>query len=303
MVKKRLAALCLALGLLLCAGSAAAQSQNTPLVYRVTDEQGHTLYLVGTIHVGDEKMQSFSPALEEAYTACDYLAVEIDLVAYQKNLLKQVMTATMMVYPLGDSAKNHLPQDVYEGVPAAVGLPERALKRMRPFAWLSSLQEKIYAEAGLTSENGLDMRLLTRAHKEKKPIRALESVDSQLALLADMPEDVIVEQLRMMLAYPRAASGGIRLLYTVWAQGDAQWLRALLAQDAKGLSEAAAASYALYAERMYGARDAAFAQQAEECLQSGQTVLFAVGAAHIVGQNGVVDRLAQAGYHIEEIGK
>ena len=36
---------------------------------------------------------------------------------------------------------------------------------------------------------------------------------------------------------------------------------------------------------------------------SGKTALMAIGAFHILGENGLAQKLARAGYHVEEIGR
>ncbi len=52
--------LCLAV-LSLTVGTGIAES--TPLLYEVRDESGHTLYLMGTIHVGRDDMYPLSDAV------------------------------------------------------------------------------------------------------------------------------------------------------------------------------------------------------------------------------------------------
>ena len=88
-MKKRiallLAALLLALPLLTL-----AEAGSQPLLYRVTDEDGHTVYLLGTIHIGREDMYPLSDAVWTAYHASDVLAVEIDMVAYAGSLLSSL---------------------------------------------------------------------------------------------------------------------------------------------------------------------------------------------------------------------
>ena len=58
-------------------------------------------------------------------------------------------------------------------------------------------------------------------------------------------------------------------------------------------------------EEYYGAlqwdRNAAMAEVAVSYLESGRTVFFAVGTAHVVGSGGLVDLLRQAGYTVTRI--
>ena len=47
----------------------------------------------------------------------------------------------------------------------------------------------------------------------------------------------------------------------------------------------------------------AFEEQAIRYLADGKTALIAIGAAHIVGEDGLAQRLAWDGFTVEEIGR
>ena len=49
-------------------------------------------------------------------------------------------------------------------------------------------------------------------------------------------------------------------------------------------------------------RNLAMAEKAKEYMKTGKTVFFAVGAAHMANETGVVALLTAAGYTVEEIG-
>ena len=94
---KKIVALFLCLALLtLCAVPGLAAS--TPLLYEVKDEAGHTLYLLGTIHVGGEDMYPLSEAVWNAYAAADVLAVEVDVLESSGGLINSIRTLTDLMY-------------------------------------------------------------------------------------------------------------------------------------------------------------------------------------------------------------
>jgi uncharacterized protein YbaP (TraB family) len=57
---------------------------------------------------------------------------------------------------------------------------------------------------------------------------------------------------------------------------------------------------ALYA-RMLTDRNAAWVPQIEQMLRGADDVLVVVGAAHLVGENSVVEMLRQRGYAVEQL--
>ena len=124
--------LCLAV-FTLSAGVGLAES--SPLLYEVKDESGHTLYLLGTIHVGGESMYPLSEAVWNAYEASDVLAVEVDVVKASGSLLSSLMTLADLMYGFTDNAKNHLSPETYALGLEKLGVPELLLKRLRPAAW------------------------------------------------------------------------------------------------------------------------------------------------------------------------
>ena len=64
-----------------------------------------------------------------------------------------------------------------------------------------------------------------------------------------------------------------------------------------------AEAYAEYSDTLIDSRNDGFEEQALAYLNSGKMALIAVGAFHIIGENGLAEKLARAGYTVEEIGR
>lgn len=301
MKKRMLPALLLALSLLFSVSGAGAES--TPLLYQVQDENGHVIYLLGTIHLGNEAMYPLSEAVERAYREADILAVEMDLIALTEDAGQMLKYSMALMYGTEDSARNHLSPDVFALGVEKLGQAEAVLEKLHIAAWLSLAQEQLYASIGRESNLGVDQHLLSRAHADGKEIHALETLEEQLQLLLDMPDAMVDEQLRMLLAEPKAAAFSINLLSNAWEKGSEPLLTLLLSQEQAAIPPEHAQEYTAYYQRMYSLRNAAFEEDAIRYLSGGRRVLFAVGAAHIVGEDGLAQRLERAGYTVTEIGK
>jgi len=301
MKKKAVTLLFLLTALMLYAESASGEAK--PLLYQVTDQQGHVLYLLGTIHIGDEDMYPYSDAVENAYQKADILAVEMDVLAVQNDFARMMQYSAALMYTDGDTAQDHLSGDVYALGVERLGYPEAVLKRMRPVAWLSLAQEQCYARIGQSAELGMDMMLLKSAHEDGNTIHELEGLESQMETMLNMPDEVVEFQLQQFLSYPEAADISMKLLSAAWRQGNEEIFSLLLAQEEVAMPPELEEAYAAYADNLLHSRDEMFQQKAVQYLQSGDTVLFAVGAAHIVGEDALAERLAQAGYAVKEIGR
>ena len=301
-MKKRLLTGFLAAVLLLhpCLG----QAESAPLVYRVSDDQGHVLYLLGTIHVGNDDMYPLGDAVEEAYEKADVLAVEMDVYAYGGNLFKSLKYSFALMYGLDDSIKNHLSPETYALGVEKLGFPEMALLRMKPAMWYSLAENFLFQQAGLDAMKGADYWLTKRAHKDGKRIDELEGIDEQMAVMLAIPEDVIDSEVFAMLSYPDESAEGLRLLFEAWRQGDEKTLRALLeTQEEPSGDEELSAAYDEYSDMLIDSRNDGFEKQAIDYLNSGETALIAIGAFHIIGENGLAEKLARGGYTVEEIGR
>ena len=289
----------LAVGLLLSMNAACAESN--PLVYRVTDDKGHMIYLLGTIHVGSEDMYPLGDAVEAAYRETEILAVEADVLALTRDFSQALKYSMSLMYGAGDSAKNHLSPETYALGVEYLGQPEMVLRRMRPMAWISLAEESSYARLGLNSEWGADMRLLERAHADGKRIDELEGIEFQLNVMLNMSDAMVDYQIRETLAHAEETDEALRLLVNAWREGDRNALRVLLNQEQEEVPADLEAENAAYMALLYTERDEAFEARAREYLEKGERALIAVGAAHILREGGLADRLAEAGYTVEAL--
>ncbi len=286
---------------LMLALSLPAAAQASPLLYRAWDTAGHTIYLLGTMHVGEEEKAVLSPLLETVWQASSALAVEADLVAFQQDHVRVQAYSRALFYDAGETVQEHLSQEVYALGIARLSTPEATLRRLRPAPWVSLAQEQTYATLGLFSEWGMDAVLLNRAYAESKPVYEMESVEQQAALMQEMPDAAAETQLEMLLRDEQTARTELWQLYQAWADGDADAIWALVQAERQQLPVDAQEEYAAYNQKMYGDRNRAFAETALRYLSSGECVLMAFGAAHFPGDEGVLQLLQSAGISLERI--
>jgi uncharacterized protein YbaP (TraB family) len=83
--------------------------------------------------------------------------------------------------------------------------------------------------------------------------------------------------------------------------GNEAMINFLCNTSTEGLSEAEAALMEEYNAKMLTERNIAMAEFARTQLLSGDTVFMAVGAAHMVGEDGIVSLLREMGYTVEKI--
>lgn len=282
------------------------ESEITPILYRVTDEEGNEVYLFGSIHVGQEYFYPLPDYVLDAYEKADALAVEFDILAFEEDTKAQTEMAKLMLITDGTSVKDYIPQELYDRAVAYLedaDLYMSMLDYFYPFVWTSFVEENMIAELGLDTELGIDRYFLNRAKEEDKPIMDIESAEFQYGMLAGFSEPLQILLLEEALAAVEdmdAVEEDMMKLVDLWASGDEEGLVEYLYEEAD-LEEDEIALYVEYNTAMITDRNLGMADFAEEALASGDTVFIVVGAAHIVGPDAMADLLAQRGYTVERV--
>lgn len=287
----------------------APEEQATPLLYRVTGTDGQQMYLMGTIHVGDAKTGHLPEEVYEAFNASDALAVEADIIAFEEKLendpafAQQFAEAT--ANPSEKTAKELLDADVYETavkLMQAGGNYSSNAEFMPLHIWSSSIENLYLNMSDLRSEKGMDMRLLLLAKSQDKPVLEVESAVDQYRMFANFSTDLQVLILEdTVLCTGAEYRADVQTLYDLWCAGDEAELREVLSEEPEGLSAAELALQKEYTDAMIIQRNKGMHTKAVSYLESGDTVFVAVGLAHLLQENGLVDTLREAGYTVEQI--
>jgi uncharacterized protein YbaP (TraB family) len=291
----RIAAALLAAGTLASGGVAQAQEART-LLYRVEGASGATVYMLGSIHLLSADAYPLPQPVQNAYADAERVVFETSL---DSLMARQQEMALRGMYQGGKTLRSELPAEVYAQVEAAapalapLGLTMPVLDRMEPWLVALMFQAVEWQKAGLTPEHGVDVHFSGRARQDGKPVGGLEPVELQLGLFDSMPAEAQVAFLRQSLEEAPQTAEQMRQIVAAWRAGDAARIDAIM-------NESLDESPALYA-RMLTDRNAAWVPQIEQLLRGADDVLVVVGAAHLVGEQSVVQMLRQRGYTVEQL--
>lgn len=310
-MKRRLSIIILVLCLLLTACAPlsgkedTAQSTVTPLLYKVSDENGNVLWLFGSIHVGTESYYPLPEYVLTAFDGSDALAVELDIMAVEWNFPLQAQLLQMLMYRDGSVITDHLSPQTYT---RAVEILEEnesfneSFIYYQPAFWWSNIESLSVTKMGMEVSLGIDRHLLKRARNDGKPVREVESAEFQYAMMADFSPELQVMLLESAIAsYDdlEAGTAEMQMLMELWASGDEAAFAGYLNQEAEFADEQEAALYAEYNDKMITQRNATMTEYAEDALLSGEEVFICVGAAHIVGEGAIAENLRKLGYTVE----
>lgn len=283
-----------------------AATPSSPVLYKVTDQEGHVIYLFGSIHVANDEMYPLPDYVMNAFNSCDSMAAEFDAVTATNDI--QGMTAALrsMVLTDGTRITDHISEETYNKAVQILdqnGIYSGVYDMYTPILWYSLISSYAVMNYGLDPDNGIDMHLLTLAHKEGKPVHEVESMKSQYDLLANMSMDLQVYLLESAIAEyddPQVQAETLELCH-LWATGNEAKIIELLNADNAQMSSEEAVLFSEFNKVMLTDRNQAMTQFALEALEAGETMFICVGAAHILGPGAMVDLLTQSGCTAERI--
>lgn len=283
----------------------------TPLFYKVTGSDGQVMWLLGTIHLGDSRTAYLPEEIMDAFNESNSLAVESDVIALEERLEtdQQLITALAGSYYFmdGTTTADHI-EDKELAAKAELllkvsGNYNSTMLLMKAALWKETL-ESFYARQGylLTSEKGVDMRLLKLAKEQNKTIIDIENATDSLLMPA-----LWSEQLQEMLLQGTVETGmqaynaQLLELYNMWCSGDEAALTEYIQSEGDDVTDEERPYYDEYVKSMSTDRNALMLEAAKTYLESGETVFYAVGLAHLLAEDGLVNTLKAAGYTVEPV--
>lgn len=262
-------------------------------VWRVSSEVSE-IYLGGTIHVLSRNDYPLPEEFEQAYMQADSVVLETDLKAmqqagFQQRLLQQVM------YRDGGTLKNNLTPDTYRQLKVFVsgrGLSMASIEPYQPSMVTMLLTMYELQRLGM-DENGVDTFFSNRAVQDGKPLAQLESLASQLNLLAGMgrghADALILNTIQELNALPAI----MKNIKAAWRSGDLPRLEKIAVDPMRKQFPAIYQSLLVNRNRIW-------IPKIEAMLATPKKEFVLVGVLHLVSRDGVLEQLIQRGYQVEK---
>ena len=284
-----------------------------PVFYKVTGSNGETMWLLGTIHVGDERTAYLPQEIYDAFAASDALAVEFDSESYSSSLMddEEAIQAYIqaMLYTDGTTLKDHLSDEtLYDNtiklMKATGNYTNASVVELTKPVFQEMILQNYYLANGyrLSGDWGVDSQLEKLAREQEKEILSVESGEFQMDLMSDLSEALQELLLKEAVEYGQFSYNyGTLELFEMWCRGDEAELIEYLNEEAddSDLTEEEKALYEEYENALGGMRNEDMLAVAQEYLGSGKTIFYAVGLAHLLTEDGLVNTLRSAGYTVE----
>lgn len=254
------------------------------LLWCIESSQSRPSYVFGTMHVRDDIAYTHTTKAINALIKCQEFKTEIDL-----NAAKSQITAKDYFFNDGATLKDHLrPVDYAKAraiIAKAFDIELDTLSRLLPILIVNKIMEN---ELGDENPLPLDSYLWQEAENYKLTTGGLETIAEQIATLRGLD---VGEQLRMFkrlcrnITKFRKSTAKLTELYAV------QDIQELYVRTAKSLGSSRKPLLYLRNQKM---ADRIAGNMTVSCF-------YAVGAAHLAGQKGVLNLLKQKGLQIRAV--
>ncbi|HSE39354.1 MAG TPA: TraB/GumN family protein [Acidobacteriota bacterium] len=260
---------------------------------------GGPLYLLGSIHAVNKSVYPLPAAMERAFLDCETLAVEVDILPRKPTYDPEEIFESYMetaLYPEGETLQRHISKETYRLLMKEFeryDVDAFAIQRIRPWALASVISGYETAKAQLDPELGIDRHFLSRAKFRSKKVFELESMEFQAKLFGGFSDK---EQEMYLLATLKDITNEfskINTMLSAWRSGDIKTLESLINESYPVGSELGAFRKKILTERNKG-----MLQKIEYLMQEKGTDLVIVGAAHMLGDDGLVTLMRNKGYRI-----
>lgn len=263
-------------------------------VWEVTSAS-NTIYLGGTVHLLRPSDYPLPEEYEQAYQASSEIYFETDLNSLN-DLSVQAQMLQQLTYNDERTLKTVLNQEAYAALSdyaATIGLPMMLMEKFKPGMVVSMLQILEFQRIGFTPQ-GVDTYFNTRAIRDAKSLGQLETVQEQIGFLAAMGEGHESEFILMSLRDLAETDEVIDEMIQAWRDGDNAKLSEMFVTDMRNEAPE------LY-ETLLRQRNLNWLPQIEQMLRDTDTEFVLVGAAHLVGTDGLLDLLRKRGYQIRQL--
>ncbi len=271
-----------------------ARNRNDGPAIWVVKDLDSTLYLFGTVHLLPDDLAWQRDDMRQAFNESGTIFFEVDT-GPQGQIDATVLTTSLGLRTdglrLSDRLDNYQ-RNLMEAAANNGNLTIAALDGMEP--WLASeyLAFAAAQNAGLSAELSADEALKSRAERSGKNVIYLETVETQIRASADLPEyiqlDILTETMEQFSTLGRDAVQ----IAEQWSVGGTDYLTDTIIRPMKARPPEVFNS-------LLRDRNRAWANEISRFMEDSGTGFVAVGTAHLLGKESLIEVLQDQGYDVE----
>jgi uncharacterized protein YbaP (TraB family) len=285
---------CIALAALLVQTQASGAAQVRNFAWKITGRQG-AIYVVGSVHLLTKDFYPLNAALESAYKDSDLLVEEVDIAEMTdpSAAFKMLSRGTQPSSQPLDKVLSASTMALLTKKGAELNLPIEALKQLKPWMLALTIEAMQWQKAGFDPELGLDKHFYEQARTDGKPVQGLETVEYQISRFDEMPMELQDHLLAETLKSIETEQANMGRMMDAWRAGDAAAVERIVLKDLKDEPQ-------LY-QRLLVERNRNWLPKLDALFARRGRAMVVVGAAHLVGPDGLLAMFKAKGYKVEQL--
>lgn len=248
-------------------------------------------YLYGTMHVLCAEDATVSDSLKLAIKYADQIYFELDM----DNMNEMLGAMKYLRMNDGKKLSELLTKDEYARVETyfkqhSVPLPLAMMNRFKPYFISSLIGEQMMS---CDQKNGMEELIMRESKKYSKEIKGLETTEFQASIFDSIPYEKQAKDLVSYIDSIDSYKAVTMEMVEVYRQQDLERMDSLMHKSDPGMDE--------YMDILLYGRNRHWVDQMPEIMK-GKCILFAVGAGHLPGEQGVINLLRKKGYKVTPMG-
>lgn len=257
--------------------------------YLAENDLGKKIYILGTIHFTKNDVNELPKEILEGFDNSDeiYIESKIDLDAakkYENKLYENCIS----------ELKNEVALKYWNEIKKNYNSIDERYNKFNAMSIQSFATQEIINELGLKAVNTMDMYICDKAEKSGKKIIEFEGIEKQYNIIADMSKkcpSVILKQIADKDSYLKET----KEMWEDFCEGKPIKDSSTVSTDNE-ISSELSDEIMVYEELLLSTRNNNINDKIYESKSEKKFV--AVGAAHIYGDNGIINFLKNKGYKI-----
>ena len=276
------------------ASSARLWAEEKNFLWKASGEK-NTVYILGSVHLLKRESAALKPIVQEVFGKSHRLVLEIDLVKEGPAKFQQLLMQKGVNLD-GKPLEQQLLPETYELAAqraADLGVDLKLMGSFKPWVVALTMVVMQLQKLGYDPNSGIDHQLAQRAKQANKPVSGLETAEFQIDLFSRLSPPEQDMFLRRSLLEMDQLEKSVDDMVDAWSRGDVERGERLFLESMRGYPELKA--------KLLDERNRNWIPQIDQFLKQDEDILVVVGAAHLVGKEGVIELLKARGYNLEQM--
>ncbi len=250
------------------------------------------VYLAGSFHMLRNSDYPLPDEFVKAFKDSRKIVFEVPL--GQESSMANLLG--LAFYSDGTTLKDHISKDAYfkaESFCKERNYPMKQFEFFKPTVFIMTLTVLEMSRIGADPQKGIDYFFNDKAVQDGKTTESLEAIDEQINLLASIDENMGSDQILESIGELKKIERMLEESLAVWKKGDESAMENLFIKEIKNYPQ-------LYKSIIVD-RNNKWLTKISGYLNGSENTMVIVGAAHLVGPDGLVNLLRKKGYKVAKL--